>query len=545
MRRLFALLILPLLALPLRAAELPADLAAVPGNALGFVHVRVADLWKGDAMKEIRALVKKAGPDALKAFDQRFLPTPSTIDRVTGIILMPQGGGPPGLVVVIATSKPFERDKMLKAAFANPVQKTEGNHVYTTDPKSGLAIHVIDDKTFVAGPVDEIRNYLPLIGKGPGAFETALKDAGKHQVLAAVNSGLLPGEAIGELPPPIQPLARAKMVQLGIDWKEDIRLNLQLTYADESSAKAGEDAAHGGITMARQALEGLRKEMEKKLIAPKDKGISPLEELPETALALIALGSLKHADEILAGLPVKRSGAYLATNATIPAGPFTSSLTMWGYSAALLLPAVQKVRLAAGRAQSQNNLKQMALAMHNYHDVYGAFPAAAICDKNGKPLLSWRVAILPFIEQDNLYRQFKLDEPWDSEHNKKLASVVVKVYQIPGVSNPADTKTHYRVFQGKGALFDLKKGPRIADITDGTSNTIMIVEANEAVEWTKPEELEFDPDKPLPKLGKQSPDGFQAAFADGSVRFIQMKIKEKTLKALITRSGGEIIGEDF
>src|SRR5438132_8532158 len=83
----------------------------------------------------------------------------------------------------------------------------------------------------------------------------------------------------------------------------------------------------------------------------------------------------------------------------------------------LLLPAVQKVREAAGRAQSQNNLKQIALAVHNYHDVYGHFPQD-ITDKNGKPILSWRVAILPFIEQDNVYKMFKLDEPWDSENNK-------------------------------------------------------------------------------------------------------------------------------
>src|SRR5207302_1956982 len=116
--------------------------------------------------------------------------------------------------------------------------------------------------------------------------------------------------------------------------------------------------------------------------------------------------------------------------------PFTSALSMSGFSAALLLPAVQKVRMAAGRTRSANNLKQMALATINYADAFGRAPAAAICDKNGKPLLSWRVAILPFIEQDNLYKQFHLDEPWDSDHNKKLLARMPNVYALPGVQQP-------------------------------------------------------------------------------------------------------------
>src|ERR1700704_2436852 len=156
---------------------------------------------------------------------------------------------------------------------------------------------------------------------------------------------------------------------------------------------------------------------------------------------------------------------------------------------ALLVPAVQKVREAAARTQSVNNLKQIGLAMHNFHDSCKKFSSAAICDAAGKPLLSWRVAILPFIEQQQLYRQFKLDEPWDSDHNRKLISAMPRIYAIAGVTNPGDTKTHYRVFYGNGALFDLRKGPRFTDVTDGLSNTLMIVEAAEGVEWAKPDDL--------------------------------------------------------
>ena len=107
-----------------------------------------------------------------------------------------------------------------------------------------------------------------------------------------------------------------------------------------------------------------------------------------------------------------------------------------GAAGATLLEAVQKVREAASRAQSQNNLKQFALAMHNYHSTYNHLPPAASFDKNGKPMLSWRVMILPFIEQDALYKQFRLEEPWDSEHNKKLLAKMPEVFASP------DEKSH-------------------------------------------------------------------------------------------------------
>src|SRR5262249_54136989 len=195
-----------------------------------------------------------------------------------------------------------------------------------------------------------------------------------------------------------------------------------------------------------------------------------------------------------------------------------------------------RVKIAKARMESANKLKQMMLAMHNYLDTTKEFPAAAITDTNGKPLLSWRVAILPYVEQEALYKQFKLDEPWDSENNKKLLAQMPKIYGEKG------TKTHYRVFTGKGTVFEGTKGVRIADITDGTSNTAVIFEAPDTVEWTKPEEFEYDAKKPLPKLGGVPFEaGFQVAFADGSVRFMSNKVKEEIIRAVITRNGGEVI----
>jgi uncharacterized protein (TIGR03067 family) len=210
----------------------------------------------------------------------------------------------------------------------------------------------------------------------------------------------------------------------------------------------------------------------------------------------------------------------------------------------MMLVLTRETRMAPNRMASQTNLKQIALAMHNYENLHGHLPAAAIRDNNGKPLLSWRVAILPYIEQANLYDQFKLHEPWDSAHNKKLLKEMPSVYAPVNVRTKEPYTTFCQVFTGKGTAFESDEGQKIADIVDGTSNTLMVVEASEPVPWTKPEDLVYDPHKPLPKLGRQLSDGFNAAFCDATVRLIQKSTKESVLRALITRNGGEVISPE-
>jgi hypothetical protein len=207
--------------------------------------------------------------------------------------------------------------------------------------------------------------------------------------------------------------------------------------------------------------------------------------------------------------------------------------------------------LPVHRRQSQNNLKMIGLAFHNYHDSYNGFPAPAAFVKGKMPLLSWRVAILPFIEEAALYKQFKLDEPWDSPHNKKLIAKMPKIFAPPMVGKPAKAgHTYYQVITGKGTIFHptstraaggtLNLGPRLLTITDGTSNTALVVEAGEAVPWTKPDDIVYDPMKPLPKLGGLFKERFQVVMADGAVRVVGRKATEKMLRAMITAQGGEI-----
>jgi hypothetical protein len=200
----------------------------------------------------------------------------------------------------------------------------------------------------------------------------------------------------------------------------------------------------------------------------------------------------------------------------------------------------------SSRGASTNNLKQIALAVLNYAEdaeAINTLPPAFIADKaSGKALLSWRVAVLPYIEQDALYKEFLLDEPWDSPHNKPLIARMPATFRSPsGAAQPG--KTRYVTLRDKDSAFPGKEAVRFADITDGTSNTIMAVEADEAhaVIWTKPDDLEFNPKKPATGLTGQPAHGFLAACCDGSVHFISDTIDREVLRDLVNRHDGNAV----
>jgi hypothetical protein len=207
---------------------------------------------------------------------------------------------------------------------------------------------------------------------------------------------------------------------------------------------------------------------------------------------------------------------------------------------------------AADKEQrSRNNLKQLALAMHNYHDVsfdgYNSFPTAVVMGsarstRNGKTPRSWRVDLLPFLEGNNdLYQQYRMDEAWDSPHNKKLIERMPDVFRSP-YDDPKSTKCGYYVLVGPGTVFEKRPlGVRMSEIVDGTSNTILLVEAKRNIPWTKPEDIPFDPEKPVPELGGFVEGKFAAAMADGSVHVFDRAEVDGILKWMILRNDGHPI----
>jgi hypothetical protein len=214
-------------------------------------------------------------------------------------------------------------------------------------------------------------------------------------------------------------------------------------------------------------------------------------------------------------------------------------------STALVGVPLRGAREAATRSQCINNLKQIGLAMHNYHCAQSSFPPAATRDKQGRPLLSWRVLILPYLEQQALYEQFHLDEPWDSPHNKPLAAMMPRVYACPSSSAKlaAEGKTTYLVPLGESTVFTGGEGVKLAEITDGTSNTVLAVDADDdrAVVWTKPDDWEVGPATDKAGLFGKHPGITIVLNGDGSVRAIKATTTPEMLRALVTRSGGEVI----
>jgi len=272
--------------------------------------------------------------------------------------------------------------------------------------------------------------------------------------------------------------------------------------------------------------------------------------IPVSIAALPSLESvLRHMKPGVMSVHRVKDGVEFRSSKTIPSSILSVSAPL---AMASLLPAVSAARESARRVAGQNNLKQIGLAMHNFHDSYGGFPAAHNADKNGKPLLSWRVHILPFVGSGVLYRQFKLDEPWDSPHNKKLIAQMPTVYQTPG-SLAGPGKTNYLVIRSAQSVIQIppratwgKKmpvGSRIRDITDGTSNTAMVVEASDvaSVIWTKPDDITPDTKDPAKGMRGLRRNGFAALLSDGSVTFISNQVDSNVLKAVFTRNGGEAV----
>jgi len=229
-------------------------------------------------------------------------------------------------------------------------------------------------------------------------------------------------------------------------------------------------------------------------------------------------------------------------------------LVCGGILVALLLPAIQSAREAARRSQCSNHLKQIALAFHNYHDIYGTFPPAYIPDENGQPKHSWRVLILPFLEHSDIYDQYDFDETWNSPNNLAVTSQAIPVYACPSNSGGAlgSTETNYMVITGPNTVFDGAKACKISEILDGSSNTLMVVEVSGTrVNWAEPKDLDASTiTYPLGSPGGNSPasrhpGGLMAAMCDGSVRFIRDDTAPQMFDALMTKAGEEMISPDF
>lgn len=475
----------------------------VPGDAFYFVYVS-GEAYNAKALEGLKPLFGKQIEQAFQkesGFPLGDLRGVSVFSAVSFAEAQKNPMVPPA-VIVVQTNKPVKQADVTAA-----LQNGEINR------NKMLTLEFAGDQTILVAPAMMLQAYKAKKGaaKATGVLERALAkaDTSKGVVFAAT----IPPEAVqmaGQLPPGVPPtLLKTKAVFATLDLTDKMQLQASLILDDAASAaqlKKDADDLLGGLPFLIDAF---------------------VKEPPAAKMAKQMLAELKISAQD------KEVTATFQTDAAVALG--------------LILPAIQKVRGAAAGAAASNNLKQIALAWHNYHDVHKVLPPQTF---KVPPLplgtppasikgLSWRVAILPYVEQNELFKQFKLDEPWDSAHNKKLIPRMPKLYESPNAPAAAGM-TYYQSFTGPNTINKiLVQGMRFPQIPDGTSNTIIVAEAAIPVEWTRPADIEIAPGQAIALGGDNT--GTQAAYADGTVRRLPRNLDQQILRWLIDPADGNVI----
>jgi prepilin-type processing-associated H-X9-DG protein len=223
------------------------------------------------------------------------------------------------------------------------------------------------------------------------------------------------------------------------------------------------------------------------------------------------------------------------------------AMGLLGAAVVLMLQVMPRsTRPVAARSHCKNNLKQIGLALWNYHDEQGTFPPASVAGADGTPLYSWRVLLLPYLDQEPLYREFHLDEPWNSEHNKQLLTKIPEVYRCPAHrdrSMPCADCTHYAAVVGEGCVFDGTRVTRIDDVADGAERTLIAAEiTDKRIPWSAPLDVELNATLGLDGFSSEHPGGFHALYADGSVHMVRDDVRPDALRAAAIYNDGKPVG---
>ncbi|WP_166820660.1 M56 family metallopeptidase [Thalassoroseus pseudoceratinae] len=515
--------------------------------------------------------------------------------------MMDPAGGAPGLQHIgpelagfyVRSVRPLDQASVVRQLTPNVRSGTYGGQIYLRDNENKTSFWFLDDSSFAASPrEDGLHGMITARNQLKKTAEKFFEDFQFADVAGWVDvhrlNQLTP--SLGAMNPNVDGLWK-KTGTLIVSATMADDLKLALTFAPLASRGGGfgseESYAEGlggeGFD-ATQALSSVADELQENLNALLDVGKNMVNQNRQMVPHLPpgereSIGTmLQLADAVLANAKVVR-----ADNSTLVTLQTEIDANTSKRLISLLVPAVSNAQAAASRTLAKNDLKQILLALHNYHDFHKHFPPPVVIGPDGKTPHSWRVAILPFLDQAELYERYHLDEPWDSKHNQQILKQMPKMFRHP-LDDDDSTNTGYVGFVGVETAFGTKDGidvqagvpgggfgfafgggasdggsgigkpkesatkkimgVRLRDILDGTSNTIFVVENKSEVPWTKPVDLKYDANKP-PQVGGWFDGGFHAGLADGSVRFVSDDISDKTLKLLIERADGQRIPQDF
>lgn len=496
----------------------------IPEDAVAAIVIHPAKALNNPIVKELIALAEEANPkqklsDQFEQMKDEVGITPDQVDHVLVVIdqqfmqtapMMMMGAPPAPPVVVIQLAEGVNTQQVFDAVppEAERIQIAGGEGVETPD---GSVIFKVSDSRLLFTSKEKLEGGI-LSNSSSGQIRNMIESSAAADFGLALNlepvKALLQQSAqgnpmMGFVLPIVQQM---QTLSIAADLEAESLLQISVDTPDAEAAQAVQQSLTGFLQMGKQQYTQAKEDV-------------PAEMQP-MAQALVD-GATLSASESVVSLTVPRPADF----EKLPE---------------MLKPAIAKAADAANRTSRRNDMKQIGLAFHNYHDVYRHFPAV---DANGEKDeaaikgkgLSWRVHLLPFLEYAPLYEQFKMDEAWDSEHNKAL------IPQMPAVfgMNP-EGKTSVHVIVGEGLAFNKDKpGPQIRDYIDGTSNTILAVKAGDdtAEIWTKPGGLKFNAEDPHAALGNIG-EMFMALICDGSVRDISKSIDKTNLSNLIQHNDG-------
>lgn len=448
--------------------------------------------------------------------------TTATVEEVTVLFTDPASGLQAPTFILRMNRPLFPDTVMLLNDLALEETRQGGSGpFYGLSPDNKTACWRPNRQTLILGPTPAVEKTMASKGANSPLIELlARTDVSRDATAVFVMSDKLRESAkTGAASPPGEPsdfTAAEKILAEGgasatirLDLSGDPLLQLTLSTRDEKYPPELQKAIQGFLALVKKDMTNA--------LGPIRLGGPDVQQSVTGAL-----------EELLGKVEFQVRGKDLVATATTPAGLKDS-----------LAKAFATATKESALLSHANDLKQYGVALHTYHDVWRCWPISDVkkehFDKNGKPFLSWRVHVLPYMEQQPLYDKFHLDEPWDSEHNLKLAEYLPPYLKRPGLG----LKTTMLMFAASGTLQEGKAAPR--DFKDGIDQTIFIVEAGDdkAVFWTKPEDLEFNPKDPAAALGNLKDDFFLALIGDGRVVKLRRDMPAENFLALITRSGGE------
>ena len=514
------------------SAQTDDALTLITPDAVGMISVQPALIAKSKSLRRAPLEIITAAGLEFFGIDPLKL---ERIDVISGVPIPGPGGFP--ISVCVTHGEPINQE-LLSRFLPGGSASEKGVELWPIPQTPGFVLALRNPKQAIIGPKAVV---LRLVKTTPGEGElrklvASLGSGAAAQVVIAleplrallVESAQMPQlQSIPDLVPNLKVVAeKARMLAMRIEAGDTPSTTYMIEGTSPADTVELTKSVKSLIRLGMKAgLENLEREM------PNLPGQTPMATLAYAKRMTTEIESRLNFEPDGNRLAVKLEGQ-------------TMVIAQTGVAVGLLLPAVQTSREAARRMSGANNIKQIMLAFHNYAATYNNFVNNLGPDKrNTQTNLSWRVHLLPYIEQGALYREFHLDEPWDSPHNIKLLERMPAVYREPR-SNPPPGHTVYQMATGENMVHNPPKTLRFRDMTDGTSNTIAIFVVNDeaAVPWTQPGDLDpiADRDKIANNAGI-----YMVGMVDGSVQSLSAIIPSEALKLMVLINDGQEIDTKY